>query len=280
MSLSAIQARNQAIGAANAFTKKSLDGLGALKGANLEVTNIAYNDTDNRTEVEVSWTSNSGVVESDTVYLPYGVSVVSVRVDDEGKNLIFTNSKGVDLIPVPLPEYLKVKISKADGNILEEKADGLYVPATGIKISKEEGNKLSEKADGLYASGVDVSAEANNAIEKKADGLYVQKTAIPTKTSQLENDSNFASTGDIPTKTSQLTNDSSFVTESDLTAKNYADKTYVGEQIAQSEHLKREIVTVLPEPSVADEHTIYMLKDDSVQGNDKYKEYMLINGVV
>ena len=103
---------------------------------------------------------------------------------------------------------------------------------------------------------------------------------VPTKTSQLENDSNFASTSDIPTKTSQLTNDSSFVTESDLTAKNYADKTYVGEQIVQYEHLKREIVTVLPEPSVADEHTIYMLKDDSVTGNDKYKEYMLIDGVV
>lgn len=326
MSLSAIQARNQAIGAANEFTRKSLDGLGALKGANLEVTNIVYNDTDNRTEVEVSWTSNSGSVETDKIYLPYGVSVVSVRVDDEGKNLIFTNSKGVDLSPVPLPENLKVKISKADGNILEEKADGLYVPATGIEISKEDGNKLSEKADGLYASGVDISADANNAIEKKDDGLYVPNTAIstdvpiksisvngqgvvpvnknvnidvptktsqlendsnfasttdiPTKLSQLENDSNFASTGDIPTKTSQLTNDSSFVTESNLTAKNYADKTYVGEQIAQSEHLKREIVTVLPEPTVADEHTIYMLKDDSVQGNDKFKEYMLIEGVV
>ena len=94
---------------------------------------------------------------------------------------------------------------------------------------------------------------------------------VPTKTSELENDSNFASTADIPTKTRQLTNDSSFVTESNLNAKNYADKTYVGEQIAQSEHLKRVIVTVLPEPYEADEYTIYMLKDESVTGDDKYK---------
>ena len=85
---------------------------------------------------------------------------------------------------------------------------------------------------------------------------------------------------DVPTKTSQLNNDSSFVTESDLTVKDYADKTYVGEKIAQSEHLKRKFVTVLPEPAEADEHTIYMLKDDSVQGDDKFKEYMLIDGVV
>ena len=120
---------------------------------------------------------------------------------------------------------------------------------------------------------------------------FASTTDIPTKVSELDNDSKFvtedeltakgyASTSDIPTKTSQLTNNSSFVTESDLTAKDYADKTYVGEQIAQSEHLKREVVDVLPEPSVADEHTIYMIKDESVQGNDKYKEYMLIEGVV
>ena len=60
------------------------------------------------------------------------------------------------------------------------------------------------------------------------DSNFASTSDIPTKTSQLENDSNFASTSNIPTKTSQLTNDSSFVAESDLTAKNYADKTYVG----------------------------------------------------
>ncbi len=35
---------------------------------------------------------------------------------------------------------------------------------------------------------------------------------LPTKTSQLTNDSNFAKTSDLPTKTSQLTNDSGFAT--------------------------------------------------------------------
>ena len=40
--------------------------------------------------------------------------------------------------------------------------------------------------------------------------------AVPTKTSELTNDSNFATTSDIPTKTSQLTNDSGFITASDI----------------------------------------------------------------
>lgn len=37
---------------------------------------------------------------------------------------------------------------------------------------------------------------------------------IPTKTSQLTNDSGYISSGNIPSKTSQLTNDSGFVTSS------------------------------------------------------------------
>ena len=40
----------------------------------------------------------------------------------------------------------------------------------------------------------------------------IQGGEIPTKTSQLENDSNFATTSQIPTKTSQLKNDSGFIT--------------------------------------------------------------------
>lgn len=39
---------------------------------------------------------------------------------------------------------------------------------------------------------------------------------VPTKTSDLTNDSNFATTSDIPTKTSQLTNDSGFITANDI----------------------------------------------------------------
>ena len=42
------------------------------------------------------------------------------------------------------------------------------------------------------------------------------KPNIPTKTSQLQNDSNFATTDDIPTKVSELTNDSKFITKGEI----------------------------------------------------------------
>lgn len=45
---------------------------------------------------------------------------------------------------------------------------------------------------------------------------------IPTKTSQLQNDSNYATTNQLPSKTSQLTNDSGFLTSTDI--RNKADK--------------------------------------------------------
>ena len=94
----------------------------------------------------------------------------------------------------------------------------------------------------------------------------------------------------VPTKVSELTNDSNFVTETELNGKgyltehqdisDYATKTYVGEQIAAADHLKREIVTKVPTVEAAKENVIYMLKVESTVGADKYKEYMLIDGEV
>ena len=48
------------------------------------------------------------------------------------------------------------------------------------------------------------------------DSNFATTSDIPTKTSDLTNDSNFAITSDIPTKTSQLTNDSGFITANDI----------------------------------------------------------------
>lgn len=50
------------------------------------------------------------------------------------------------------------------------------------------------------------------------DSNFATTSDIPTKTSDLQNDSNFAITSDIPTKTSQLTNDSGFITANDIPA--------------------------------------------------------------
>lgn len=50
--------------------------------------------------------------------------------------------------------------------------------------------------------------------------------------------------------------------------------------VANAEHLKREIVDSVPDPEEADEHTIYMVSKSSGSGNQKYDEYMLVNGAM
>ena len=48
------------------------------------------------------------------------------------------------------------------------------------------------------------------------DSGFITAIDLPTKTSQLENDSGFTTASDLPTKTSQLENDSGFITVGDL----------------------------------------------------------------
>lgn len=48
--------------------------------------------------------------------------------------------------------------------------------------------------------------------------------------------------------------------------------------VANADHLKREIVSVLPGVEEADEHTIYMVGTGAGSENSVYEEYMLVNG--
>lgn len=61
-------------------------------------------------------------------------------------------------------------------------------------------------------------------IPRKQD-VDAVRDAIPTKTSQLTNDSNYATTGDLPTKTSDLTNDSGYITSAQAPVQSVAGKT-------------------------------------------------------
>ena len=70
------------------------------------------------------------------------------------------------------------------------------------------------------------------------------------------------------------------VKDSGTALSDLATKTYVGEQIAATSHLTKEIVGAAPAPASAKENVIYMVKDASATGDDKYAEYMLIGGEV
>ena len=70
------------------------------------------------------------------------------------------------------------------------------------------------------------------------------------------------------------------VKDSGTALSDLATKTYVGTQISNAGHISKEIVASLPAVSKAKENVIYMIKDASATGDDKYEEYMLIDGAL
>jgi hypothetical protein len=81
--------------------------------------------------------------------------------------------------------------------------------------------------DTTYSAGDNITISEENEISATVptktsdltnDSGFITNGDIPTKTSDLTNDSGFITSADVPTKTSDLTNDSGFITASDIPA--------------------------------------------------------------
>ena len=104
------------------------------------------------------------------------------------------------------------KIFVSYGQVLSSSAysdeDGTYV------ILTESSDNFVTTLIVASLTGAYKARLINNQIITQNDLYgYAKASDIPTKTSQLTNDSGFVNASDIPTKTSQLTNDSNFLTE-------------------------------------------------------------------
>lgn len=137
-----------------------------------------------------------------------------------------------------------------------------------------------------YAKKEDVEAAiAGITFPTETDPVFTASAAAsitPTDISSWNSKSDFS--GDyedltnkptIPTKTSDLTNDSDFVAQSELS--DYATKDYVEGVIAGVETgmLKRSIVSTLPSSGI-DENTIYMVERSESESGNVYDEYMYV----
>lgn len=102
-----------------------------------------------------------------------------------------------------------------------------------------------------------------------ADGVNISwdnisnQPTIPSKTSQLTNDSNYATTAQIPTKNSQLQNDSSYTTMSAVEKKNYTTMAAVLEKKYQNSD---QVVTITKNTvTAAFIKTLGLLVGDQIQ---------------
>lgn len=171
------------------YTDESLIGGGAVKGKNCTISSIVK--VDGNSTVTFSWTLDNGTVKTGTMTVKDGArgedgkdgadgkGIKNIDINTDGK-LVITYDDDTQSDPIEMPTA-DVEISKAEGNALENKADGLYVGATGVQISKETDNVIETKSDGLYVkktSDVEISKEEGNIIEAKSDGLYASADEV------------------------------------------------------------------------------------------------------
>ena len=115
-------------------------------------------------------------------------------------------------------ETVKIAASKVD--ITGEAVFNAINNDTGT--TKINGGKIDATSITLgYSQITNTPAIPTKTSDLTNDSSYATTSQIPTKTSDLTNDSSYATTSQIPTKTSDLTNDSSYATTSQV--QDYAD---------------------------------------------------------
>ena len=77
-------------------------------------------------------------------------------------------------------------------------------------------SKLGNQLPAYYAKATDVPTKVSDLTN---DSGYITSASVPTKTSDLTNDSGFVTSAALPTKTSDLTNDSGFITSAAVPTK-------------------------------------------------------------
>lgn len=168
----------------------------------------------------------------------------------------------------PAIESLEEKVGTAGS--VEEAATGLYLEVDNLKDADEaiqgrldtlEAFDGATKSDVATAKQEAINAAAEDATSKANQALVDAKSYADTKKQEAVD----AAAEDATNKANQALANA---------------KEYTLEQIAAVDHLKRSIVTELPAIESADDNTIYMVKDSSVLGADKYNEWMLIDDIL
>lgn len=144
------------------------------------------------------------------------------------------------------------------GGVVSSTAKGyIYVEPTGaMKLVGYD--EIIESITNLTSS---IESETARAIaaESKLEETKANKTDLPTKVSELDNDANYAKTEQLPTALSQL--------QDDIGVGDKAEKTYVDEQVSEAKTYTNNLETILPTYRGAYSSTVQYHKGDIVQGN-------------
>mgnify|MGYP007011005029 CR=1 FL=1 len=166
----------------------------------------------------------------------------------------------VDQIPNASPSQRGLmRVPNGCGIIVDSNGDAtVNYPVTDIKSTNDDirvVKHIGDSTDGQF----DLTFNAEK---------FAQKSELPTKTSELQNDSNFVSDENYIHTDNNFTNEEKTKLGNDV-----ATKDYVEQEIATFDFIK--IVEALPEQGLPN-RTYFVPKTDQ-QTNDLYDEYMWVN---
>ena len=209
-------------------------------------------------------------------------------VGDNGDNVAYWD--GTKYITVVKPSTVAAELSAltqrvttAENNI--SAADGKLTVIQGEGEGSIKKAAADAQAAAIAAAATDATSKADKALEDaKADSATKKTEAIEAAAAETTKQVTAAKTelqANIDKKADKATTLAGYGI-ADAYTKDEAN-TAIAAAVANAHHLKREIVSVLPEVSEANEDTIYMVPDagsTDTAGSNKsvYTEYMLVNG--
>lgn len=209
-------------------------------------------------------------------------------VGDNGDNVAYWD--GTKYITVVKPttvaadlSVLTQRVTTAENNI--SAADGKLTVIQGEGEGSIKKAAADAQAAAIAAAATDATSKADKALEDaKADSATKKTEAIEAAAAETTKQVTAAKTelqANIDKKANKATTLAGYGI-ADAYTKDEAN-TAIAAAVANAHHLKREIVSVLPEVSEANEDTIYMVPDagsTDAAGSNKsvYTEYMLVNG--
>ena len=159
-------------------------------------------------------------------------TVQSVTLGSDKKSIVITTVDGVSFsvsIPnaVDNPTLLN-KFTVVNGELYYDGkriAEYIEIPTTTSQLTNDSGFITSANLPNLTPYQAKNDSDLNTTNKTVVGAINELKTnvnniSVPTKTSQLTNDSGYITNSDIPsipTKVSQLTNDSNYVTQTEMT---------------------------------------------------------------
>lgn len=231
---------------------------------------------------------SGGIYEKVNVLPEQGKINTLYIVGDKGDNVAYWDgTKYITVVkPTTVAEDLSTitkRVTTAEGNISAADKKLTVIQGEGEGSIKKAAADAKQAA--INAAATDATSKADKALkDAKADSATKKTEAIEAAAAETTKQVTAAKTelqANIDKKANKATTLAGYGI-ADAYTKNEAS-TAIAAAVANAHHLKREIVSVLPKVSEANEDTIYMVPDagsTDAAGSSKsvYTEYMLVNG--